>query len=369
MKRRLFREALFLPAALIAFLGFFLYAEAARDAVKEALLLAVNALIPSLFPAMTVSSFLIESELLTPLSLILDKPMRFFFRLPGTAAPAVILGFLAGYPVGARTAAALYRKGFLSRSEAERLLGFSNNSGPAFILGTVGLALFSSRQAGIVLMLAHLAAGLLLGILFSLYKRREPLSPPVLPGGSRPSFPAAFTEAVRSSALSLLSVTGFVVFFSAAVRVLHESRLLPRAAALAARCFPLSAGVLEGFFTGLIEMTGGLAKLAPFGAEHLALAAFLLGWAGLSVHFQVLSFLGECRLSVRPYLLGKFLHGVLSAAFASLLSSLLPVPAAAGSVLPSGVPGFGAALAASAAAPMLLLTAACFFRLRGKKSF
>ena len=371
MGRRRLREGVVLLAVTAAFLGFLFYAEPVRDAVKDALSLSVNAQIPSLFPAMTVSSFLIESELVTSLSGVFDKPMRFFFRLPGEAAPAVILGFLAGYPVGARTAAGLYRKGLLSKSETERLLGFSNNSGPAFILGTVGLSLFSSRRAGLVLFLAHLLAGLLLGLCFSLYKRKEPLSAPSPPARSRPSYAAAFTKAVGSAALSLGSVTGFVAFFAGAVRLLSESRLLPRLASLLARLFPLSAGVWEGFLTGLFEMTGGLSLLTGAGRENLILAAFLLGWAGLSVHFQVLSFLGECRLSVLPYLVGKFCHGVLSAAFASLFSLLLP-PSPSGAV-PAASPLFEGAsflpsLLGAAVLPLLLLAFACFLR-GGEKSF
>jgi hypothetical protein len=43
------------------------------------------------------------------------------------------------------------------------------------------------------------------------------------------------------------------------------------------------------------------------------MAAFILGWAGLSVHCQVLSFIGASGLSTRTYFCGKFLHGIFSA--------------------------------------------------------
>ena len=42
---------------------------------------------------------------------------------------------------------------------------------------------------------------------------------------------------------------------------------------------------------------------------RLSMAAFMLGWAGLSVHCQVLAFLGDSGLSLRTYLTGKLLHG------------------------------------------------------------
>lgn len=51
----------------------------------------------------------------------------------------------------------------------------------------------------------------------------------------------------------------------------------------------------------------------------LSMAAFMLGWAGLSVHCQVLAFSGDSGLSMKTYLVGKFLHGGISALLTSLL--------------------------------------------------
>ena len=57
---------------------------------------------------------------------------------------------------------------------------------------------------------------------------------------------------------------------------------------------------------------------------RLSMAAFMLGWAGLSVHCQVLAFLGDSGLSMGTYLWGKLLHGLLSAALLGLLTRLFP---------------------------------------------
>ena len=59
------------------------------------------------------------------------------------------------------------------------------------------------------------------------------------------------------------------------------------------------------------------------------MAAFMLGWAGVSVHCQVLAFLGDSGLSVRTYLAGKLLHGGLSALLARLLFRVIPLNAPA----------------------------------------
>ena len=72
---------------------------------------------------------------------------------------------------------------------------------------------------------------------------------------------------------------------------------------------------------------------------RLSMAAFMLGWAGLSVHCQVLSFIGGSGLSVRTYLVGKLMHGGLSALFVALLARVVPLGAPVSSVLCEQVAG------------------------------
>lgn len=60
---------------------------------------------------------------------------------------------------------------------------------------------------------------------------------------------------------------------------------------------------------------------------RLTMAAFMLGWAGISVHCQVLSFLGDSGLSPRTYLMGKLLHGGLAALFTAGLTRVVPLDA------------------------------------------
>ncbi len=74
----------------------------------------------------------------------------------------------------------------------------------------------------------------------------------------------------------------------------------------------LLTGAAGGFLRGVLPH-----RRLPSG--RLSMAAFMLGWAGLSVHCQVLAFLGDSGLSMRTYLAGKLLHGGLSAALLRLL--------------------------------------------------
>ena len=82
----------------------------------------------------------------------------------------------------------------------------------------------------------------------------------------------------------------------------------------------------ERLISGIFEMTGGVSGIAEGGklVPSLTGVAFMLGWAGLSVHFQVLDFMCDSGLSPRPYIVGKFLHGSLSAVLAYIGARLIP---------------------------------------------
>ena len=57
----------------------------------------------------------------------------------------------------------------------------------------------------------------------------------------------------------------------------------------------------------------------------MSMAAFMLGWAGISVHCQVLSFIGDSGLSVRTYLAGKLCHGIIAAALTAAVTRFFPL--------------------------------------------
>lgn len=304
MKRYIFRDGLILAAIALSFLGFLLYTESVHTAVGEALRLCAGSLIPSLFPAMVATSFLVESGASRGLGRLFDRGMQFLFRVPGTCIASLLPGLVAGYPVGAKTALALYESGQCSRGETERLLAFANNAGPAFLLGTVGIGMYSSLRLGVLLYLSHALSALLVGILFRFWKGREAPSP-ISPSAGKPGrLAVAFTKSVGNAVTSSLHVTAFVAFFSAVACVLYESGFLPSLACGLRLPVP--------FLAGLMEMTGGVRGLAVADGP-VAMVAFLAGWAGFSVHFQVLSFAGEKRLSLVPYFVGKLLQGGMSA--------------------------------------------------------
>lgn len=322
--------ALFFPVFFGAVLLFFPDVSAA--ATREGVALCLQTVLPSLFPFFVLSSLLVQSDVPRLLSRAMAGVMYPLFGVSGAGASALILGLLGGYPVGARTVAELYGRGEIAREEAEQLLAFCNNSGPGFLLGVVGIGVFGSASAGMRLYMVHIAAALLVGFLFRFYGGSDPLCTHGTKPAASPDVPPLaqlFTEAVTGSFLAVLNICAFVLFFMIALRLLSLTGLLHLlAAALEAALSPfgMTEHLSTAFFAGLLELSTGAACMqgAPLTPGTAALAAFLLGWGGLSVHCQSLLFVLETDLSCKPYFVGKFLQGLFSAVLAFALFTVFP---------------------------------------------
>ena len=127
-----------------------------KEKIKNSYRVAVPGCYASGF--ISIARPLVELGLARYLGRLLEGVMRPLFHVSGACASAFALGFVGGYPVGAKTAINLYERGMCTRTEAERLLAFCNNSGPAFILGVVGAGIFASSTVGVALYLAHALA-------------------------------------------------------------------------------------------------------------------------------------------------------------------------------------------------------------------
>ena len=267
----------------------------AASAVRAGLALCAGTVVPSLFPFFAAISLLLQLGAAEALGRLCAPIMRPLFRMRGVCALPLLAGLLGGYPSGAKTAASLYAQGRITRQEAELLLGFCDNCGPAFLLGCVGAGVLGNPDAGLWLYAVHILSAILAGILLC---RLSGDRGPVLLGSALPaapvSFPQALTSSVTGALASTLNVCAFVVFF----QVLSA---LPPA--------PPPPLVL-----GILEMVGGVASLTP-GPGGFAAAAAIVGWGGLSVHCQAMS-VAE-GLSFRWHWAGKALQAVLSALLAA----------------------------------------------------
>ncbi len=308
------KDKLSAAAGIAALLSLCFATETVMASARSALAICAGTILPSLFPFFVISGLLGRMGVPRRLGARLAPLAGRLFGVSGAGIAALPVGLLGGYPMGAACVAELLGRREIDEAEAERLLLFVNNSGPAFLIGAVGAGAFGTSRAGWILYASHAAAAVVAGLLFC-GKRKNIMSTET----SAPAepFAAAFPAAVKQAVGAVLTVCGFVVCFSVLLGLL-ESRGLGSLPVLQTQEM---RAALYGFFE--IGSAVGQLRGLPDGPAHLALAAAILGWGGLSVHCQTAALFCESGLSLRRHTLGRFLSALLSALIAAGLGAVL----------------------------------------------
>lgn len=281
-----------LRTSLMAFVGMLILILDAKTAVRgagEGVSLCLRVVIPSLFPFFVLSVLLTAS-----LSGTAVPVLRFVGKLcgiPSGAEPLLLIGLLGGYPAGAQAVAQSYEAGRLSRRDAERMLGFCSNAGPAFLFGMIG-GKFSQQWVPWVLWGIHISSALTVGIL--------------LPGRSKGNAGAvrrgemSLPEALRQGMRILASVCGWVVLFRVVLAFLNRWLLwllnLPD----------------QVIVSGVLELSNGCCDLdrIPGDGLRFVICSGMLAFGGLCVAMQTASVTGD--LGMGKYLPGKLMQTALS---------------------------------------------------------
>lgn len=259
----------------------------------------------------------------------LNKIMKPLFNIRGEGSFGFIMGLISGYPVGAKIACDFRENNICTKEECERLLSFTNNSGPLFIVGTVGISMFGNSSIGLLLLITHILACITVGIIFRFWKFNS--SSPDYVGNKNSNYKKyknttfsnlgeVLGKSITNSISTVLMIGGFVVIFSSIISILRASGILNSLVLMTTPIFNflhIDASFIYGIITGLLEITNGISSISSINVKEISvniiLTAFLLGFGGLSILLQVLSITSKTDLSIKPYIYGKLLHGILAA--------------------------------------------------------
>lgn len=318
-------KKLFVPTCICLFTAFLLiFSNNNLSSAKTGLSLWANSVVPSLLPFFIATELLGYTNVISILGKLLNRFMRPIFNVPGEGAFPFIMGIISGYPMGAKIVASFKSKGICTNEEAERLLAFTNNSGPLFIIGTVGIGLFKDTNTGILLFITHILACLTVGFIFRWWKFSRKKRSSFLQESST-NIPSKVSlsnlgEVLANSIMSAINtiflIGGFIVLFSVIISILENSRVLDILSNFISpilNIFGISASYANGILTGLLELTNGVCNVASIPnksiSTNIIICAFLLGFGGISVTLQILSITSKAKISIKPYLIGKLLQG------------------------------------------------------------
>lgn len=302
------KQNLLLITTFLIACALLIFPSEAAEGARKGLGYCLQILIPSLYPFMVLAVFLVKSSLSDKIGHVFETPSRVLLKLPGSAATAVFMSMIGGYPTGGRSVAALYEAGSINGEQASRMLCFCVNSGPAFVISAVGAGFLGNRQAGYYLFVSQITASVLLGLICGATAKRGADISPTRRRAPQKALTALISSAA-DAARAMMNMCCFVILFAS---VLNLLRIWVRE--------PGSSAALSGF----LEVTGGCSDFAQL---HLPLWAvsLIIGWGGLCVHFQILSMIEQIPIKLPRFFLFRVLHGLFAAAITFGLEKLFPL--------------------------------------------
>jgi|AGTN01.1.fsa_nt_gi hypothetical protein len=288
-------------------------------AISDGLKLFAVSVLPALFPFFFLTKLLTSTGIAEAFSKLTKRPVKFLYGAPDIGGYIFIMSILSGYPVGAKLLSDCYDRGLVNKSEVKSLASFTSTSGPLFVLGTVGSSMLGNYKAGIILLICHYLGALVNGLLYrSAPPEKESLR--IIPQNK---YDNVLAEAINSSVTGVLAVGGFIAVFNMIIVAINQTGVTSLIVS-ALPAFP--SKLVEGVFSGIIEMTRGALILSSSGENLktiLPLISALIAFGGLSITFQSMTFLSKCGIKPSHYLLTKSSQALLSFAFTAIACSFI----------------------------------------------
>jgi sporulation integral membrane protein YlbJ len=303
------KQGFLLIGTFLAACALLIFPSQAAQGAKNGVGYCLGILIPSLYPFMVISVFIVKSGLSEKIGKIFEKPTRKILKLPGCTAATILMSAVGGYPTGARSVASLYEIGAVTQKQAARMLCFCVNAGPAFVISAIGSGFLKSTDAGVILFASQICASFILSIICSVKQEFEDPSLHNSIKVKKITGSEALIQSAVDAAHGMINMCCFVVLFSAYINLFNIWVKSP------------SSSVI---LSSLMEVTGGCGALTKIGAPLWAFS-LALGWGGISVHFQILSSITDIKINTVKFFLYRFLHGIISAFITFVLCRAFPI--------------------------------------------
>lgn len=261
-------------------------------------------MVPTLLPFMILSGIMIRMDLTESFVTMLHPLLHKLYGTSKNGSYTVIMGFLCGFPMGARIVGELYEAGRLSREESSRLLYFCNNIGPIYFLSYVVPVLAIDKPLIPFLLMygIPLLYGLVLfRILPMFHIRFRPVKQPQCHNtqetkSARMPLLAAIDASVLSGLIGIAKLGGYMVFFNL-LNIVFEP-------------FGHSGTNLLNIYRCILEITSGI----DYSGQSIFYAILiLLPFGGFSCIAQTYSMISRTDLSVRSYVFHKLIQTAITA--------------------------------------------------------
>lgn len=262
-------------------------------------------MVPALLPFMIISGLLIYLNLSHKFAGIFHPVLHKIYGCSSHVSYGIIIGFLCGFPMGAKVAADLYHEGKISHTEAEFLLSFTNNIGPVYFCSFVIplLHLYSPFPYLFGMYGIPLIYGFIVKNTYYRDKLTNIPTAHLLQSSPPKNILTALNLSINDSIHKILMLCGYMIFF-------NLLNILPH--------FIIPS--FHKYISPLLEITGGL-NLLNGKLPYLCLCYLMFG--GLSCIAQTHSMIANTDLSIRKYVIHKCVITLFTALYYFLINSYI----------------------------------------------
>lgn len=243
-------------------------------------------MIPSLLPFMIITGTLVRLNLTENFANLFHPILKRIYRCSKNVSYAIVIGFLCGFPMGAKVTAELQKSNKISEEEGCFLLCFCNNIGPVYFCSFVIPLLHLTEP--LPYLFGMYGIPLLYGFILrrTLYKSYS--SPNIssnVSDDTSMSLLSAINESIQASIQSILMLCGYMILFNLINIIPH-----------------FISHDIHKFIAPFLEITGGLSILQ---GSYIPYCMMLLSFGGLSCIAQTYSMICETNLSINHYITHK----------------------------------------------------------------
>ena len=325
--------------SFVLFLGLmFLFPSASLTGAKRGLLLWFNTILPTLLPFIIISTLIIRLNIVYALCRFLHPIIGKIFHVSKNACYPIVIGFLSGIPMGAKTSADLVKDKKITTAEGQFLTILSNNASPMFILGYIALSELQLPNMKFIFVLLLYGAAILTALIFrrfysfftdeSYSTTLPPKTVPELTAGKvyaqstditsakkRISFRIDFTlvdDAIMDGFDVITKIGGYIILFSILAQIILS--------------FDQVNEYVRMLIVGILEITLGIDTIATSCLEtgtKIVLILAITSFGGFSGMAQTKSVFADSGLSIRFYLKAKIVNTLITLCLALLYVKLV----------------------------------------------
>lgn len=271
--------------------------------------------LPTLLPFIILSNILVNLNVCSSIAKYIHPITKRLFHTSIYGSYVIIIGFLCGYPMGAKTISDLVGQKKLSVSEGQYLLSFCNNPSPMYIMGYIAGMLECSNDIKIKLFCTIYLSAYITSLLYRKMCKplfaKESASELLSKDNDAYNIWQIFEKSILNGFFTIFKLGGYIIIFSIIANIILNASPFPQVIKILSAC--------------IVEITSGAYYISHMEISLIVKLIIIISttmFGGFSINAQTAGVISDSELNFVPYIKYKIISGVLSGVIMFIFLSL-----------------------------------------------